>query len=136
MSKLNSTLQSLKDIRSELRAQRRIAIEQDKEWIEERNRKQLIKGTKADGTAMPRYVNGSKQPNAPGKIVLFEDGDFHRGIKTEVGKDAFDNTSTDSKTAFLKPKYGKIFGLTDDNKELLGKRVKIKLEKFINKKLK
>lgn len=109
-----------------------------KEFIEQLNREQLKSGTKADGTDMPNYVEGSKQPSAPGKINLFETGEFYNSIA--INEQYFDEYlalgSEDEKAVFLVAKYGEILGLTKANQQRLVDRVMpnvmIELNKRIN----
>ena len=61
-------------------------IKKESALIEQLNRNQLMSGINADGGDMPKYKQGSKQPQAPGKIKLFDTGAFQRGIKASFDK--------------------------------------------------
>ena len=107
-----------------------------KDFIAELNRQQLMKGQKGDGSDMPNYVANSKQPSAPGKITLFDKGDFHAGVDTLFGDEGFDLVGLDEKTWFLVKRYGNILNLTDESKQKLRERLKPSLLKRILKLIK
>ncbi len=95
-----------------------------KEFIELLNRVQLRAGEKADGSDMPDYAEGSKQPQAPGKIQLFDTGDFHDGIAPIFGEYELDMVGFDVKTPLLVKRYGaEILGLTKESQEELAKKL-------------
>lgn len=107
------------------------ALEQS-DFIAKLNRNQLSRGQKGDGSSMPSYVTGSKQPSAPGKITLFDHGPFHAGIEPIVSNDKLEMVSIDKKVLFLIAKYGDILDLTNEsqiklrNKMIPGIRIKLK----------
>jgi len=84
-------------------------------FIEEMNREQLLSGKKSTGEDMPDYVDNSKQPSAPGKITLFDEGLFHKGISSLFDNQGIELIGTDSKTGFLVAKYAEALGLIDTN---------------------
>lgn len=95
-----------------------------KPFIADLNRKQLKAGRRGDGKPMPKYVKGSKQPSAPGRITLFDKGDFHAGIEPIIEDDGIDIISTDEKGEFLIPKYGEeILELDDKSIQRLVKKM-------------
>lgn len=104
--------------------------EEEKDFIATLNRKQLKRGKQSDGTDMPLYAPGSRQPSAPGKITLFDKGDFHRGIDPLFkGQAGFEMDSSDSKTAKLIERYGEhILGLTEESQKRLSKHLLPKLK--------
>lgn len=79
----------------------------ERSFIADLNRQQLLRGEKGDGTDMPQYVEGSKQPSAPGKITLFETGTNYASIETLFDENGFENVSDDPKSVFLINNYGK-----------------------------
>ena len=88
--------------------------------IAQLNREQLSQGIKSDNTSMPDYKDGSKSPNAPGPIQLFDTGDFHAGIEPLFESKEITMLGVDPKSDLLAGKYGKnIFGLTPENIQLL-----------------
>lgn len=89
------------------------------EFMAQLNREQLLKGQKGDNTEMPEYIDGSKQPSAPGKINLFDEGDFHSSIFAEVNEKGFDMMSQDKKQVFLVGKFGKILRLNSESVDKL-----------------
>lgn len=106
-AKLENILKSINNI------VRQEAIK-ERDFISKLNRDQLLKGEKADGDT-PNYVIGSNQPSAPGKITLFEAGDFHEGIEPLFEDKGFEMVDTDFKTPFLVAKFGNILGLNKDS---------------------
>lgn len=99
-------------------------LESEKEFIADLNREQLRQGTRPDGTDMPNYVKGSKQPSAPGKITLFDKGKTHKGITPIFKKDHIDYDNTDPKSKYLigrvvPPLLGDWMGLTRDSMDKL-----------------
>ncbi len=104
----------------------------NRDFIADLNRQQLLRGQKGDGSDMPDYAEGSKQPSAPGKITLFADGLFQGGIEPLFDNEGnFQNISTDRKTPFLIAKFGEeILDLTKESEELLRERT---LPNIINK---
>ncbi len=91
------------------------------------NRSQLLSGTDAEGNSMIPYVQGSKAPSAPGKTTLSDSGDYHRGIKPLFDNDGVNMTSTDSKLAFLDPKYDTALGINENSQNILIEKVKPKV---------
>lgn len=69
------------------------------------NKAQLMRGEMGDGSTMPDYVPDSRQPAAPGKIMLFETGDFYAGIAPVFSEFGFEMIGFDEKTVFLEPRY-------------------------------
>lgn len=100
-------------------------------YISELVRKQLQSGIKGDGTDMPNYVPNSKQPSAPGKITLFDTGDFYAGIEPLFADTNFSLTDIDDKTGFLVAKYGEILGLNKESLQVLYDRVRPKIKNRI-----
>lgn len=100
-------------------------IKKESALIEQLNRNQLMSGINADGGDMPKYKQGSKQPQAPGKIKLFDTGAFQRGIKASFDNEGIDMNSTDFKNAFLNPyrKAIETLGLTDNSIEELQEKI-------------
>ena len=105
-----------------------------REFISDLNRRQLRRGEKGDGTDMPNYVPGSKQPSAPGKITLFETGDFYEGIEPLFDDEGnFENISIDVKTPFLVANFGEeILDLTKESEQELRKVLIPNIIKRIN----
>lgn len=103
----------------------------EREFIAELNRKQLLRGEKSDGTDMPNYVANSIAPNAPGKIVLFDSGLFQAGLDALIEDKEFEVIGTDEKTGFLVKKYGHILDLNKESLDILRKRIAPKIEKKI-----
>lgn len=93
----------------------------------ELNREQLLSGTDAEGQSMIPYVAGSRAPSAPGKTTLKDSGDYHRGIKTLFDSGGVNMTSTDSKFAFLDPKYDTALGINENSQNILIEKVKPKV---------
>lgn len=99
-------------------------VAKEREFIEQLNREQLKEGKRGDGKDMPDYVPNSKQPSAPGKITLFDIGDFHQGITAIFDNEGGEIYSTDDKGRFLVPKYGEaILKLTNENWKRVLERV-------------
>ncbi len=96
---------------------------QHREFISNLNRKQLKDGQKADSSDMPNYVGNSRQPSAPGKITLFDTGDFHEGIEPLIDDIGWEMVGLDEKTTILVSKYGDILGLTEESKKLLREKL-------------
>lgn len=87
-------------------------VESKPELLASLNRAQLAVGNNALGGDMPRYVSGSKAPQAPNKIKLFDTGKFTEGINPLFSPVGIGMTSTDSKVSFLDPKYPLALGLS------------------------
>lgn len=111
----------------------RDAIIEHREFIAELNRQQLWMGERSDGTMLPFYKEGSKQPNAPGRIVLFDEGDFHDGIDISIDDSSFEMVGVDEKTAILLHNYGQmILGLNEENINELRAKIKPFIQDRIN----
>ncbi len=102
-------------------------VQEERNFIANLNREQLSKGDKADDSSMPRYVQGSKSPSSPGKITLFDTGEFHASIEPLFDDRQFELLSTDEKAEILVGKYGEILGLNEESLNLLAQRIKPKL---------
>ena len=98
----------------------------DSNDIISKNQTQLIKGTKANGEAMPDYKpltlqikqeeGGFISPS--GKIALANTFDFFNAFNVVKTKESAKVSSKDSKRAMLEDRYGvDIFGLTEDNEQ-------------------
>lgn len=89
-------------------------LERNPQRLAQMNREQLLSGIDADGGNMPTYAASSKKS---GKINLFDQGDFHRGIKPMFDNEGAEMISTDDKAWFLDPFRDTInsLGLTDVN---------------------
>ena len=94
-----------------------IVIAEYKEESEEfakQNRRQLEEGKDAKGENLPNYAPTSKAPKAPGKIKLFDSGDYYKGINYKFDQSGVQPDNTDSKKRFLDLFRGKFptLGLT------------------------
>lgn len=98
-------------------------ITNDPKKLADLNRDQLSKGSDALDKDMPKYVRESKAPKAPGKIKLFDSGDYTKGINPLFDSVAIDMTSTDRKVAFLDNKYPTALGLAPSSIEVLKKEI-------------
>ena len=98
-------------------------ITDDPKKIADLNRSQLSKGTDALDKDMPKYVRNSKAPKAPGKIKLFDEGNYTKGINPLFDSIAIDMTSTDRKVAFLDNIYPTALGLSPSSIEALKKEI-------------
>lgn len=84
--------------------------------ISDLNRDQLKIGMKSDGSFLPNYspTSVTKFGKKPGKIKLFDTGDFYDGINPDFAKTGFTLDSADWKNDKLKADYGdEIVGLSD-----------------------
>lgn len=106
----------------------------EQKFIADLNRQQLNSGEDADGQPMPTYVPDSIQPSAPGRITLFDTGQFQDGIEPLFEDDYFEMISTDEKAAFLQPKYNAL-GLSPESIEVLRERLALRLKKRINEQI-
>ena len=120
----------LKNINSIVREE----LIKDQNFIAELNRQQLSRGENSEGDPMPNYVPDSIQPSAPGRITLFETGDFYDGIAPLFEDDHFEMIGTDDKTPFLESKY-KALGLSPESIEVLRERLAVRLKKRINEQI-
>ena len=93
-------------------------------YIANLNREQLLEGKKGDGTPTPEYVEGSKQPSAPGNMTFFDSGDFHEGIQPLFTNEGIDMVGIDEKTSILIGKYGKLLDLSQESQAKLRERLK------------
>ena len=107
-------------------------LQDERRFISELNRNQLDDGEKANGQNMPNYKPGSKSPSAPGKIKLFDTGEFHASIEPLFDRDEFELVSTDEKADILINRYGQILGLNAESLNLLRERVRIRLIARLN----
>ena len=114
-SVIQKKLRRLEKVVAQINLIVRSEVIKEQKLIARMNREQLMSGTKADGSSMPNYVEGSRQPQAPGKIKLFEEGLFHEGIEPLFSDLGVEMVGLDFKTEFLEPKYGNILGLTSSN---------------------
>ena len=103
----------------------------ERRFISNLNRDQLLRGEKGDGSAMPNYVDNSRQRSAPGKIKLFDEGDFHSGIEPMFDDEGIEMIGTDDKTPILVGKYGVILDLTKASEEKLRNKMMPNLIKTI-----
>lgn len=89
-------------------------LERNPQRLVQMNRDQLMNGVTADGGSMPNYAASNKKT---GKINLFDEGDFQRGIEPLFSDSGVDMISADSKAWFLDPFRDTIntLGLTPDN---------------------
>ena len=80
------------------------------------NLEQLNEGKKASGQNMRNYVQGSKSPSAPGRVILKDTGSFQAGFYTFATPDAITFDSTDPKADILNSRfdYNPVFGLDDE----------------------
>lgn len=124
MNIIEKKIQKLENLKTVLIEIVRREVVSEREWISERIRRQLREGKKGDGSDMPEYVQNSKQPSAPGKINLFDSGEFHAGIEPLFEDDHFKVAGLDSKTDLLVGKYGAILHLSQQNIEELRKRIR------------
>lgn len=102
-----------------------------REVIAKLNREQLLEGKRSDGADMPDYVPDSKQPSAPGKITLFDTGDFHEGIEPMFSQEGIEMIGVDDKTPFLIAKYPEILGLNKESRIKLVAHLKPRVIKRI-----
>jgi hypothetical protein len=107
-------------------------LQEERNFIAELNRNQLVQGEKADNTNMPNYEPNSKAPESPGRIKLFDTGLFYESITPLFNRDEFELSSDDAKADILEGKYGNILGLNEESLILLRERVKKKLIIKIN----
>lgn len=136
IGQLELVLKRLTWLRDNLNAIIQEVVIKERKFIAELNKDQLRKGEKADGSDMPNYVANSKSPSAPGKIKLFDTGDFYDGITPIVEDDEFDMIGFDDKTNLLTWKYGnEILGLTEESIDKLRIHLKPKIEALIIKKM-
>ena len=107
------------------------SLQENEDFIINLQKEQLLSGTKADGSDMPEYVEGSKQPSAPGKWTFYESGDFYKGIDAIFENDGFLMDSTDDKTGLMIWMAGEeIFGLNEKSLIKLVSKIKpIMIEK-------
>lgn len=136
MNEILNIINKLELIRNSIESIIREEVINNQEFIADLNREQLMNGIKGDGSDMPLYSAKSKQPNAPGKIVLFEFGDFHAGINPLFEDEGFEMISTDSKTEILTERYGEsILDLTQESIDKLKDRIRpniiIKLKELL-----
>lgn len=89
------------------------------EFIAELNRDQLRRGMRGDGSSLPDYVPGSRQPQAPGHIQLFDKGFFYAGMAPIFEDEGLVIANTDEKTVFLVKRYGDILNLTIESRNKL-----------------
>jgi len=90
--------------------------------ISDLNREQLSIGMRSDNTWLPPYsaTSVNKFGKPPGKIKLYDTGDFYKGITPEFAKADFTLTGKDQKTEMLKADYGdNILGLSKSSVEQL-----------------
>lgn len=91
------------------------------------NAEQMSQGLRADGNEIiPSYrpltirmkqLFGKGLGRVTDRVTLYNEGDFYRGIKTEVKGLRIETTSTDAKRQTLEDKYGDIFGLSPQFKQ-------------------
>ena len=68
----------------------------------------------------PFTIAVKKQKGQPtDRVTLRDTGDFERSFHLKIGRESFIVTADDWKTDELMEKYGKIFGLTNENKAKL-----------------
>ena len=104
-----------------------IAIEEFKKedaLMSDLNRSQLLSGTDALGNPMPNYVSTSRKR---GRTNLFDEGDYHQGIKPLFDDVGINMISTDRKFAFLDPKYNTALGINENSQQILIEKTKPKI---------
>jgi hypothetical protein len=99
-------------------------------FIEDKNAEQLNQGLRGDGSVItPPYAALTKQIKSLkgqpiDRVTLKDEGNFHKGIKAEIGNDSISMFGQDEKTTILEQKYGvEIIGLTESNVVELGQEV-------------
>lgn len=94
------------------------------DYIADLNRQQLSDGLRADnGDINPPYTNFTKniKSNKSGlsgvieHVTLYDTGDFHKSILTNIISGSIVLDATDGKADELVGKYGNIIGLNDDS---------------------
>lgn len=104
----------------------RKALIKHAEFIEELNRIQLSFGIRSDDTLLPSYSPVSVEAGKPpGRIKLFDQGEFYEGINVSIFDDELRFEGEDEKTPMLISKYGRmILGLNDKSLQVLIDRIK------------
>lgn len=85
------------------------------------------KGINADGVSIWSYrpysqytIREKQRKGQPhNRVTLKDTGDFYGSFNVMADKSQFEVFATDPKTAYLRAKYGNIFGLTQENKQIL-----------------
>ncbi len=117
----------------------RIVLIRHVNLIEELNRDQLSQGERSDETLLPNYSPTSvAMGKPPGRIRLFDEGDFYEGINASIFDDKITFQGEDEKTGMLISKYGEmILGLNQKNLQILINTIKPELitevRKFYNR---
>lgn len=108
----------------------REVLSKETAFIESKQTEQLFAGKTSEGADItPAYKPSTKaikqrKGQVSDRVTLKDTGKFHKATKADIMGDKIELGSTDSKTAFLVPKYGSdIFGLTEQNIEALKERV-------------
>lgn len=134
MSVIIGAVEKIEKIINGIEGMIRQEANENRNFMGDLNREQLLRGEKSDGSEMPNYVEDSKQPQAPGKVVLFETGDFHRGIEPILKEKNYFFDSEDGKADLMAHNYGaKIYGLTDESKKKLRLKLTPGVKERINK---
>ena len=106
------------------------AMNESKETIKNLQINQFQLGKDGEGGDLPQYSPASVEmygkPDGPWSLK--DTGAFYKGVKVTIKSDETDLTSTDNKTEMLRKKVranrtgsgGEIFGLTHQNKKILG----------------
>ena len=121
---IENAIKRIKKIRNSVE---QIAIEEFKKesvLMSDLNRNQLLSGTDALGQPMPNYVSISRKR---GRTTLFDEGDYHMGIKPLFDNEGVNMISTDRKFAFLDPKYNTALGINENSQQILIEKTKPKI---------
>lgn len=109
------------------------------EYILDLNREQMMRGIKSDGESIGEYKSESyeimKELFNPRKVVdLRLTGSFHNEMYLVLEEMPGSIWSKDEKTEMLVNRYGReIFGLTDENKERIKRRIEKDVEDYYRK---
>jgi len=121
-------------------------IKSNVKYIKElQTEEQMYEGVRSDGSdILPEYTPYTKfikrllkSPAQPtDRVTLKDSGDFYNKVYIKMDRDGFELDSADPKRDELVEKYKEaIFGLTDENKAKLSRRLKAQLLNEIKQRL-
>jgi len=100
------------------------SLNETKDTISDLNAEQMAKGLRSDGEQIAPFYKpltirlkqefGTGIGSITDHVTLYNEGNFYKGIKTDIAGEKIITDSTDPKSAKIKKKYGeKVFGLNE-----------------------
>jgi hypothetical protein len=137
MGNLKQLSQRLSSLRGELNQILSDKLNAQEPLILDMNREQLLNSEDINEQLLPKYKPSTAKRKGKANYDLKEDGDFQGRMFSQAGKEKWLIGSNDWKASIYNEKEGyKIFGLQNDNMQLLKERITPDIHNRILKHLK